>query len=212
MRAWLVCLAALIALPVSARPFKDMCAIVEPMMKLSGLKYVKPSVKVKSKDPKVQLQSVFFTIEAKAGTIRVPVAADGAIAFPVAGPLCAENPNMESSQPPGSMEMTVSVEVSAPPAQALEYRVFTDMKAEWDEAISRQDFMYRVLAPGAKAGHIAFEPGRAAFAEVRLPQGARRFMADDKGQVRIPFDDAWKALNPVISLSEMPRKVSLAFK
>lgn len=107
MRAWLLCLAVLCALPVSARPFKDLCAIFEPMAK---------------------------------------------------------------------------------------------------------HFMYRVLAPGAKAGHIAFEPGRAAFAEVRLPQGARRLTADEKGEIRIPFDDAWKATNPVIALSEMPRKISLTFK
>lgn len=37
------------------------------------------------------------------------------------------------------------------------------------------------------------------------------FTADEKGELRIPFDDSWVASNPTIVLSDLPRKIGLVF-
>ncbi len=200
------------ALPAHARPYKDLCNQLEPIAKIAGMKYVKPTVRVEAKPGTPAPKSIVFTIDARAGIIRVTPAADGTIDFPLTKALCDENPNVESNQPPGTMSMAVSVDISAPPASSFDYRLLTDMRADWDEAVKRQGFMWRMMAPGARAGIVVFEAGKAASAEVRLPQGVRRIVANEKGELRIPFDEAWQASNPRIVLSDMPKKIGLAFK
>ncbi len=193
-----------------ARPFKDLCEQFEPLRKIADLKYVKPTVRVKPKEG-VKAEDVFFTIEAKAGAIKVSPAADGTLAFPFSDALCAENPNIEINQPKGTVGLEIFIDPSVPPARTVDYKLLEALRAEWDEAIRRQSFLYRTLAPSSKAYMILFEPGRAATAEVRLPQGPRKLTANAKGEIRIPFDEAWKAANPTIELSEVPRKIGLAF-
>jgi hypothetical protein len=196
-----------------ARPFKDLCEQFEPLRKIADLKYVKPAVKVSPKEGSgVKPQDVAFTIEAKGGSLTVVPDAEGNIAFPFSDKLCAENPNVEMNQPKGSVGLAIHINPAVPAARSFDYKLLEALRAEWDEAISRQSFLWRALAPSSKAYVIQFEPGRAASAEIRLPQGPRKLTADAKGEIRIPFDDAWKAANPTIELSEMPRKIGLAFK
>jgi hypothetical protein len=195
-----------------ARPYKDFCDQFEPLRKLADLKYVKPVLRVKPKEDTVKAADVVFTIEAKAGAIKVVPAADGAIVFPMSDKLCDENPNIEVNQPTGSVGISVSIDPNIPPVRTLDYRLLESLRHEWDTAISRQNLVYRMLAPSAKAYQIVFEPGTNGSVEIRLPQVTRRFAADDKGVVRIPFDDAWIAANPAIVLSDVPRKIGLAFK
>jgi hypothetical protein len=204
-------LVALAATPTGARPFKDMCEQFEPLRKLEGLKYVKPLVRVQPKEP-VKPQDVTFTIAAKAGPILVTPGPEGTLQFPFSDALCAENPDISINQPKGTVSLNISIDPRLPPARTVDYRLLESLRHEWDEAISRQSLMWRVMAPGAKAYEIAFAPGSGASAEIRLPQGPRRLAADDKGIVRIPFEDAWIAANPTIVLSETPQRIGLAFK
>jgi hypothetical protein len=194
-----------------ARPFKDLCEQFEPLRKISDLKYVKPTVRVKPKEG-VKAQDVVFTIEAKSGPIKVSPAEDGSIAFPFSDKLCAENPNIEMNQPKGSVGLEIFIDPAVPPARTVDYKLLEALRAEWTEAVGRQSFLWRTLAPSPKGYMILFEPGRAATAEVRLPQGPRKLTANAKGEIRLPMDDAWKAANPTIELSEVPRKIGLAFK
>ena len=211
-KRWIGMLLVLAPLVTEARGFKEICDSLEPISKLSGLRYVKPTVRVAPKTPGVTPQSVVFNIEAKSGAIKVPVGADGTIAFPLSKALCEENPETAHNQPPGSVGISVGVDVWAPPAKAFDYRLIMDMRADWDEAIKRQNLMYRMLAPSAKAAVIHFEPGRTAVAEIRLPQGPQKLTANEKGEIRIAFDETWRLANPTIELSELPKKIGLSFK
>jgi len=204
-------LLALAATQAHARPFKDMCEQFEPLRKLAGLKYVKPLVRVQPKEP-LKPQDVTFTIAAKAGPILVTPGPEGTIELPFSDSLCAENPDISINQPAGTVSLGISIDPRLPPARTLDYRLLESLRREWDEAISRQSLVWRLMAPSAKAYEIAFAPGSGASAEIRLPQGTRRLVADEKGIVRIPFEDAWIAANPAIVLSEMPRRIGLAFK
>jgi hypothetical protein len=206
---------SLVALHVSmahARPLKDFCEQFEPLRKISDLSYIRPRILVDLKTPGVKAQDVVFTIEAKAGVIKISPGAEGLIELPLTDKLCTENPSIESNQPPGSVSLGISIDPQIPPVRTLDYKLLESLRAQWSEAVSRQNLLWRALAPASKAYVISFEPGKPASAEIQLAGGARKIVADEKGDVRIPFEDAWVAANPTIVLSELPKKIGLAFK
>ena len=202
---------AVAATAADAKPFKDFCEKFEPLRKIADLKYVKPQIKVQPKAEGVKPQDVVFTIEAKAGTIRISPGPEGTVVLPFTDKLCEENPNMEVNQPPGTVSLAISIDPAIPPVQTLDYRLLESLRQEWSEAIARQSLVWRMLAPSSKAYRILFEPGKGGSAQVRLPGGERKLTANDKGELRIPFEDSWIAANPTIVLSELPRKIGLAF-
>lgn len=202
----------MLGLPAAARPLKGLCEGFEPLRKLGDLPYVKPVVGVKPEAPGVKPQDVVFTIAAKAGPIKVSPAPDGSIAFPLTDALCAENPEITNNQPDNTVALSVTIDPQVPPARELQYGQLEELRRQWDVAISRQNLLYRMMAPSAKGYQLSFEPGRAVTAEVRLPQGPKRFTADAQGQLHIPIESSWASLNPLVVLSEMPRRVGLRFK
>ena len=213
MKAATLCLLlGLVIADAEARPLKDLCDQFAPLRKLADLKYVKVSVHVAPESAAVKPEQVAFTIQAKSGAIKVIPAPDGTIDFPLTDALCAENPNFESNQPPGTLAMKISIDAFVPSARTFDYRLLDSLRREWDEAVSRQNLLWRMLAPSAKGYSVLFEPGKAASAEIRLPEGVRRLTADAKGELRIPIEPAWVAANPTIVLSDQPRKITLAFK
>ncbi len=213
MRALLlVAFFALACTAAQARPFKDFCAQFEPLRKISDLEYVKPQIKVEPKTAGVKPQDVVFTNAAKAGTLKFSPGPDGVVELPLTEALCAENPDFESNQPKGTVAFNISIDPAIPPVKTLDYRLLESLRHQWDEAVSRQGFMMRVMAPSSKAYQILFEPGVNASAEMRLATGVRKLAANAKGELRIPFEAAWVAANPAIVLSEMPRKIGLAFE
>ena len=208
----LATLLAALALPAQARPLKSICDAMEPLRKISDLKYVKPVIRVKPESETIKPSDVTFTIEAKAGPIRFAPKADGTIELPLTDALCAENPNMVSNQPEGSVSFAVGIDPQIPPVKSLDYRSLDQLRREWSEAVSRQSLVWRALAPSPKAFQLAFEAGRAASAEIRLPQGVRKLVADANGDLVIPFESAWADANPAIVLSEMPKRIGLRFR
>jgi hypothetical protein len=212
MRSSIAILAfALAAGAAHARPFREMCDQFEPLRKLSDLRYVKPRVVVEPTAPGAKPQDVVFTIEAKSGPIRISPGPDGALALPFSDALCAENPNFEANQPAGTMKISIAIDPRIPPVRTLDYRLLDSLRREWAEAISRQSLMWRLLAPSSTAYQLNFEPGRSAAAEIQLPAGVRKLHANDKGVLRIPFDEAWIVANPTIVLTELPKRIGLAF-
>ena len=200
------------AMPAQARPLKSVCDAMEPFRKIADLKYVKPVIRAKPDSDSVKPGDVVYTIHARSGPITFRPAADGRIEIPVTHALCAENPEMTSNQPEGTVAFAVSIDPQIPPVKSLDYRQLEELRREWNEAVSRQNLMWRMLAPSSKAFSVVFEAGRAASAEIRLPQGVRKLMADPKGEIVIPFESAWADANPAIVLSEMPRRIGLRFR
>jgi hypothetical protein len=203
---------ALAAPAARAGSYKEFCDQFEPLRKLTGLKYIKPQVKVDPKTAGVKAQDVVFTIDAKTGPIKLTPDAQGLVEFPMTDALCDENPDIQTNQPKGTVNLGISIDPAIPPVRTLDYRLLDSLRREWDVAIARQSLMWRMMAPTSKAYQILFEPGRGASAEIQLAGGARKLVADDKGELRIPFDDSWIAANPTIVLSELPKKIGLAFK
>lgn len=211
MNRILVTVAALAMTAAQAAPFKDLCEKFEPLRKISDLQYVRPTVKVEPKAEGVKPQDVVFTIAAKSGPIRLSAGPDALIQFPFSDKLCDENPDISVNQPKGTVALGISIDPALPPAQSVDYKRLELLRTEWDTAISRQSLVWRMLAPSPKAYQILFEPGKTASAEIKLASGIRKMSADQKGELRIPFEDAWKNANPTIAFSEVPKKIGLLF-
>jgi hypothetical protein len=197
---------------VEARPLKSICQALESFRKLADLKHVKPILRVKPDSKTLKPADITFTIAARSGPIRFGPDADWRVEPPVNEALCAENPDVSHNQAEGSLAFSVSIDPQIPPAKTLDYRQLDALRREWDEAVSRQNIVMRLMAPSAKGYHLQFEPGRPANAEVQLPQGPRRIDADAEGNLLIPLEPSWVAPNPTIVLSEMPRRIGLRFK
>jgi hypothetical protein len=207
----LLLILAVAATGARAAEFKDLCEKFEPLRKLADFKYVKPDVSIHPKTPGVKPEEVVFTIAAKAGPIKVTPAADGAIEFPFSDKLCAENPEFQTNQPKGTVDINVSIDPHIPPVKSIDYHTLEIMRREWNDAIGRQSLVYRMLAPSTKGYEVTFEGGKGGNAEVQLAKGTVRLTTNDKGELRIPFDDSWISANPVITFSEVPKKIGLAF-
>lgn len=208
----LVVLLPFVALPSFGAPLKNLCDSFEPLRKLGDLPYIQPVIRVEPEGKAVKPQDVVFTIAAKAGPIRVTPDADGEIRFPFSDALCAENPDIESNQPPGSLGISITIDPKMPPVQRIDYRQLDTLRQQWDTAVSRQGFFYRMLAPSPKGFEVQFDPRSKATAEVGLPQGARQLAANAQGILVIPFDRSWAAANPTIAFSELPKRIGLSGK
>ena len=67
--------------------------------------------KIQSKDRAVRADSITIVIKARGGDIVVPIDAQGRASFPFSDALIAENPRVISNQPPGSLRVSMVVEV-----------------------------------------------------------------------------------------------------
>ena len=194
-----------------AAEYREFHKALEPIAKLRDLKYLVQTVKVAPRDPAMKPESVVLTIRSRTGPIRIAAGPEGAIDIPVTKALYDENPPVESNAPPGTLGLSVALDVRAPPVQRFEYKLVMDMKADWEEAVRRQNFVWRTLAPSAKSAVVVFAPGAKATAEVKLPSGTRTLGVDSSGQIQLPFDEEWRKANPAIVLSEMPTRIGLDF-
>ena len=202
----------LAAAPALAGEYKDFYDALEPFERLKDLKYVTTVVKVKPKDAKVAPQSVEFTIKSKAGPIKITARADGGIDIPVSKELRDENPAMDSNQPEGTVGIAVSVDVAVPPTSNLDYRLIAELRDQYKTAVSRQSLVWRMLAPSPKGVVITFAPEAKGTAKVKMPGTSWTIDADEKGELRLAFDDDLQKANAAIQLSTMPKRIGLDFK
>src|SRR5215831_18787174 len=134
MKARVLVLAlTLAASAAQAASFKDLCDQFEPLRKISDLKYVKPEIKVTPKTDGVKPQDVVFTIDAKTGPIKVSPTPDGTLELPMTPTLCAENPDIQTNQPKGTVSIGVSIDPAIPPVRTLDYRQLESLRHDWDE-------------------------------------------------------------------------------
>src|SRR5258706_2956488 len=65
--------------------------------------------------PGVSPDAIRLVIQARGGGRPISVAADGALDFPLDDALLAENPEVGSNQPKGTLSVSVSMELALPP-------------------------------------------------------------------------------------------------
>ena len=190
-------------------PYKEMHS---PFSRAAGIpngKYFRLDTRLASSDPSVATADIKLVIKSRSGDIPVPVAADGAVQFPVREDLLKENPPVVTNVPAGKMQLTISMRVEAPPAQRFRYELMAAMQDDAKAIISKQGLMVRMMAPDFEGFVIGFAPGTAATATVELAGKPVSIEADAQGVIRIPDKKAWRKENPWIQLSAMPTHLQL---
>lgn len=209
----LLAMASLLPLAAAAAErsiaYADMYGMFARVAQLQGGKYFKATATLSSADPSVATADITLVIRGREGAIPVPVAADGAIQFPLRDDLLAENPPVFTNVPQGKLSMSVSIRVEAPPQQRFRYGLMVEMDDEAKAMIAKQGMIARMLAPDFEGLRIRFAKGSKAIATVELAAGLQRFQPDAEGNLEIPDRRAWRIENPFVQLSEMPLGIGL---
>lgn len=206
-----VALCALAPLALAADreiPYKDLHGVFGRVANIASGQYFRLETRFESKDPAVPTREARLVIKARAGDIPVPIAADGAVTFPVRDDLLAENPPVLTNVGPGKLQLGITMRVEAPPAQRFEYALMVAMQDEYDATIGKQAFTVRMMAPDLEGLLIVFPPGTAATATVEAAQ-PETFKADAEGRIHIPDRRAWRKENPFVQVSAMPLRIEL---
>lgn len=211
MHRLLLCLLlSLFAVAASAENrYLDLHKIVAPVANLEGLRYVSADLHAKSTNATVKPDAIVFTIRASGGDVAVPVRADGKFELPITDALVAENPVVETNQPEGSLEISMTFDVRADPQQTFDYALLDAMRREYDQVVGRQKLTWRLFAPNGDGLLIRFPKGSDATVTVALASGPVRYAADEKDEVRLPDKAEWRRQNPRIETSVKPEKVAL---
>ena len=137
--------------------------------------------KIQSKNPAVAANAISIVIEARSGVIDVPIDEEGRADFPFSEELVAENPRVVSNQPPGSLRVSLVVEVRPPGSASVRYRDFALAMDDVDSAM-------RQLGQGFSGAAIEglefrFDPAVRAQISISRPYGEDLLVADPQGRV-----------------------------
>ncbi len=214
MRTALTVVLCIVASPAFAAdreiPYEDMHDVFARVAKIPAGKYFHVDTRFESQDPDVATKDITLVIRSSGGDIPVPVAADGAVRFPVRDDLEDENPPMVTNVADGLLQLHITMAVDAPPEQRFRYELIEAMRDDAKAALSHAGFMVRwFAAPDFKGGLvISFPPGTAATAVVEASR-PWTIATDAEGRIRIPDRKVWRKENPVVTLSAMPLRIAL---
>jgi hypothetical protein len=91
-------------------PYRSLCQMVRlDFTKTTGLTNELVSLKIGSKNPKVELKDIAMFIDSISGHIPLVIDTNGVMALPISKELIKENPDVVANQPKGSMTMEVSM-------------------------------------------------------------------------------------------------------
>ena len=159
--------------------------------------------RIESKLPGVRAQDIAVVIHDRAGPTRLEIAADGSVAFPMRDDLLAENPQVTSNQPRGSLTLSVTLALRMPRATRLpvsELRAALDAVDTW--IVDHPDGEVSGRARGVA---FRFPAGAAASLTVR-GNSERLLVADAQGRIVVMRDpDLDHAVD--VELSQLPLEV-----
>ena len=153
-----------------------------------------------------------FTIQAAAGPIPLPIAADGSFTVPVTDALLAEDPKIATDQPKGSMEINLSVGIIPPPAASVPYAWCLDAAAQAQEAANlaakaQGGLLGSLFGPTVRGLVVSF-PGTGTITLVSA--GKREALpANPNGTVTIPLD---RPAGAEVQFSTKPKEITLDLK
>lgn len=180
-------------------PYQVLHQVLRPAQQIARYDRLVAIERIESKLPGVRPQDIRITVQAKKGPIVVPVAADGRVDFPLDDALVAENPDVLSNQPKGSLTLTVTFAL----------KLGADLRIPWDTFEAAMDQARKVVAEQAKeqgggvrlgGAQFVFSTGSDASVTV-AGKGERLLMADDLGHVIVMVDETMQKEQPALVLS-----------
>ena len=190
-------------------PYGDLHGAFAKAARVPPGRYFHVVTRFESQDPDVATKDIKLVIRSQGGDIRVPVAADGTVQFPVRDDLEDEDPPVVTNVADGLLRLHITMEAEAPPEQRFRYELLVAMKDDAKAALSKAGFWVRwFTAPDFTGLLITYPPGTAATAVV---EATKRWTiaTDADGRIHIPDRKIWRKENPAVQLSEMPLSIEL---
>jgi hypothetical protein len=188
---------------VSTTPYITLYQVLSPVSKINAYDRLVAIEHIESKTAGVRPEDIRIVIHAKGGAITVPVAAGGAVKFPVTDALRVENPPVETNQPKGSLALIVSVALR----DGLRVRVpWTDIEAGLAQVKAFYAESSSASAPAISGVEAHFSPGSAAMLTIE-GKGERLLMADPAGRIVVTRDMALENAATVLVFSRAPEFV-----
>jgi len=191
---------------VSATPYVTLFTVLAPAQQINSFDRLRAVQRIESKMAGVTPNQIRIVVKAKRGDIAVPVAADGHISFPLDEALKAENPNVETNQPKGSLSLTVTMELRLPEGLHI---AWADLHAALDQAhdvLAAQAKVEGLNVPGIVGAEFRF--GRGTEARVTVTGKSERLLvADAEGRVIVMLDEAAAKEQPSLEFTHKPLAV-----
>ena len=191
---------ALLALPLAALadwrdiPYEDVAKMPLMLQKVDpGHVY---SFSFKASPMKGQLMPADFRLQIKrkdGQLLPVKVAPDGRVDMPIRQDWAHDGTVLQSNQPKGVVMVAMNLDARVPPGTKMSYAQLTESLPILERGISEYAGIMSFMAPDVKALVLRFgKPGHTAV--LTLPDGKqKRWAADAKGQVELPWNAKWAA-------------------
>ncbi len=197
------CMPAGAAEPAAATPYAVLYGAFAAARGVEEHPRLRAVQRIESKLPGVRAQDIAVVIHDRAGPTRLNIAADGSVAFPLRDDLLAENPQVTSNQPRGSLTLSVTLALRMPRATRLpasELRAALDAVDGW-----MAEHPAGETTRHARGVAFRFPAGAAASLTVR-GNSERLLVADAQGRIVVMRDtDLDHAVD--VELSQLPLEV-----
>jgi len=190
-------------------PYRSLHEAITAVKPLDDARFIVMKHTLKLSADHMSIEDLRMIVGASGGDLEVEIRPDGSMDFPVSDALLQENPPVRVNAPAGGLSLSLTIDISAPPARRFSYGLLTEMSDEYDRMVRRQGLMARMAAPKPSGLEIRFAPGEPATAAVGGRHQAA-FEADENGRLRIPSRRQWRSENPEVQLSRDPELITLA--
>lgn len=170
-------------------------------------KYIRTTPAFEVRGRNFSIHDLRIEIDAEQGVIVVNVEEDGLTDFPLESALAAENPDVRTNAPRGGLGAAIRYSAEMEPVQEFNYGLLEEMRSEYRAAVGSLGVMARLSLPRPIGLLIKFETPEA-HARILTDQPVK-LEADAQGYLLIPRKQDWRERNPIIELSETPRKIIL---
>lgn len=185
---------------VTTTPYATLYQVLSPVEKINAYDRLVAIERIESKTPGVRPQDIRVVIHARNGAIPVPVAAGGAVKFPVTDALRDENPPVETNQPKGSLALIVNVAL----------RDTARLRVPWSDietGLAQVKAFYAqssgASAPAVSGVEVYFPPGASAMLTIE-GKGEHLLMADPAGRIIVTRAMAQENGAPTLVFSRAP--------
>lgn len=193
------------ALAQGSTDYASLHGVFKASSAVTGFERLLAIPKIQSKNPAVSADSITIVIKSRGGDIAVPIDAQGRADFPFSDALIAENPRVLSNQPPGSLRVSLVVEVK-PPAQV---RVSF---AELAQAMVDVEAAMHALGDDYESGAIEglefrFDPAVGAQMSISGTEREDLLVADPNGRVFLRREAPTRSSDAIVAFSAPPQQV-----
>lgn len=176
---------------------------LQPALDMGRRDRLLAAANVQSKLAGVSPSSIRMEIRARAGVRRLKIGTDGTFEFPIAPDLLAEDPDVVSNQPRGSLTLSVTLAFRPYATLRVPYREIRQALAQAEEVVVSDPNRAGAMVRGVE---VHFVPGRDATVAIR-GQNERAFMADASGRVLLIDTPLWHQPDVEVEFSEAPLRL-----